>query len=334
MLRPLVPVLMVAAFVAARPAIAAPVEVCAGFLTGSPGSRVGVPITLFDGDGVAGMQIDIRFDPANLAPAGVHLGADTAAAGAWFADSAVRSPGVVTVLLYSNPPRALTPGFKRMVIVDFDVVASVPLSNTPLPLTGCVVGDVNALSLPCTICLQPGVSIAMPRFFLSLAQDDLLFHPSTIVVEQGDWVLWDNIGSTLFHTTTSGIRDPASRMCVADGLWRGELQPDRQFTRQFLEPEGSFLPFFCEPDCAAGQTGTVTVTGPIVLMLSGGPGVSLLTWQGGSGRYLVHRGEEPSFTGTATTTLVPDGGDTGTTLTEPALPVAGGAFFYLVMNKP
>jgi len=69
-------------------------------------------------------------------------------------------------------------------------------------------------------------------------------------------------------------------------------------------------------------------------MLSGGPGASLLTWQGGSGRYVVHRSEEPSFIGTTTTTLAPDGGDTGTTLTEPAVPLAGGALFYLVANKP
>src|SRR2546425_1244639 len=102
MRRPLVPVLMVAAFLAARPAIAAPHQLCAGFLTAPPGTRVGVPITLFDGDGVAGMQVDIQFDPASLAPAGVHLGADTAAAGVWFADSAVRGPGVLTVLLYTN----------------------------------------------------------------------------------------------------------------------------------------------------------------------------------------------------------------------------------------
>ncbi len=53
-------------------------------------------------------------------------------------------------------------------------------------------------------------------------------------------------------------------------------------------------------------------------MISDGTGVSLLTWQGGSGRYLVHRSEEPSFLGTTTTTLVPD----------------GGAFFYLVATKP
>ncbi|HYS04995.1 MAG TPA: hypothetical protein VEW47_07360 [Candidatus Dormibacteraeota bacterium] len=334
MRRPLVPVLMVAALLAASPAIAAPHELCAGFLTAPPGTRVGIPITLFDGDGVAGMQVDIHFDPANLAPAAVHLGADTAAAGVWLVDSALRGPGIMTVLLYTNPPRALTPGFKRMAIVDFDVVAAASLSNMPLPLSGCVLGDVNALSLPCTICLQPGVTLAAPRFFISLAQDDLVFHPSAIVVEQGDWVLWDNVGSSLFHTTTSGTRDPSTRTCTADGLWRGELQPDQQFARQFLEPEGSLLPYFCEPDCAAGQTGTVAVTGPIVLMLSGGPGVSLLTWQGGSGRYLVHRGEEPSFTGTTTTSLVPDGGDTGTTLTEPAVPVAGGIFFYLVANKP
>ncbi len=124
--------------------------------------------------------------------------------------------------------------------------------------------------------------------------------------------------ANLFHTTTSGTRDAATRTCAADGLWRGELQPDRQFTRRFLEPEGSLFPFYCEPDCAAGQTGTVAVTGPIVLMISDGTGVSLLTWQGGSGRYLVHRSEEPSFLGTTTTTLVPD----------------GGAFFYLVANKP
>ncbi len=334
MWRPFVPALVVAAVVAVQPAAAASHQVCIGLLTGSAGTRVGVPVTLDDGDGVAGLQVDVHFDPAALSPAGVRLGADTAAAGVWLADSAVRSPGLLTVLLYTNPPRALTAGFKRMAIVDFDVVVAAPLSSAPLPLTACVLGDVNALSLPCTICLQPGVTIAAPRFALSLAQDDLIFHPASIVVERGDWVLWDNVGSTLFHTTTSGTRDSLTGSCTPDGLWRGELQPDRQFVRQFLEPEGSLLPFFCEPDCAIGQTGTVAVTGPIILMISDRLGVSLLAWQGGSGRYLVHRSEEPSFLGTTTTTLIPDGGDTGLAFTEPALPEVGRAFFYLVTNKP
>ena len=318
----------------AQDAVTASHEICIGLLTGTAGTRVSVPITLDDGNGVAGLQIDIHFDPAALSAAGARLGADTSAAGVWIVDSALRDAGLLTVLLYSNPPRALTAGFKRMAIIDFDVLPGRTMSHATLPLSDCILGDVNALPLPCAVCLQPGATIATPRFEFCTVQDDLLFDPASITVEQGDWVLWENVGSSLFHTTTSGTRDAATRVCTADGAWRGELQPNRQFVRQFPEPGGSVLPYFCEPDCAVGQTGTVAVSDPIVLSVSHLGGLSRLTWSGGVGRYVVHRCEAPSFLGITSISLDPEGGETGLSLTEPAVPALGHSFFYLVTNKP
>ncbi len=328
----LAPILLVP--VAATPALAAgPHEICIALAGGAAGARVGLPIVLDDGGGVAGLQVDVRYDPSLLAPAGVRLGADTLAAGSWTADSQARSPGLLTVIAYSNPPAALAAGYRQVVVALFDVLAASPIKSIPLPLGTCVLGDTNGLGLPCVVCVQPGVDAAAPRFGISLVDDGLLYTPAHIVVETGDWVLWENVGSFLFHTTTSGIRDAGTRSCTADGVWRGELHPGQQFARRFPEPPSSLLPYFCEPDCSIGQTGDVLVTDPIVLTAGDASGTSRLTWRGGSGLYVVSRSDTPAFVGPATRAFAPDGGDAGTSLFEPTLPAPGTALFYLVNNK-
>ncbi len=328
--------LVVLVLAAAAPAAAgaATRSICIGLATGAAGARVDLPITLDDGNGVAGLQIDVRYDAARLAPAGVRLGPDTAATGVWSVDSAARGPGLMTVIAFSNPPAGLSAGFKYVVVVSFDVSPAAAVQDLPLPLGNCVLGDVNGLPIACDVCFQPGVETAAARTAVSIVDDGAAYSPARLVVEQGDWVLWENTGASRRHTTTSGTRDPVSLACAAEGLWRGDLLPGGQFARQFLEPPSSLLPYFCEPDCALGQTGEVLVTGPIHLTVGDVTGPSRLTWQGGSGLYVVFRSDGPAFVGPATRSFTPDGGDAGTSLVDTELPAGGTAFFYLVVNKP
>ena len=167
----------------------------------------------------------------------------------------------------------------------------------------------------------------MPRFALSLVNDGFAFNPAHIVIERGDWVLWEHQGATQSHTTTSGSA------CVADGLWRGVLNPGGSFSRQFFEPAGTHRPCFSEPDCAFGMTGEVEIATDIRLDLSGPAQGTLLSWIGGSGRYRLHRSPAPSFVGNGTTSFAPAGGETGTTFTETESPPAGQSFFYIVVNS-
>src|SRR6266508_2705369 len=72
MRRPSAPMLalaVLAAVVVPKAATAAQ-QICVGLLFGGGGTRVGVPLTLDDGQGVAGIQIDLHFDPAVVTPAG------------------------------------------------------------------------------------------------------------------------------------------------------------------------------------------------------------------------------------------------------------------------
>jgi len=168
---------------------------------------------------------------------------------------------------------------------------------------------------------------ATPRFAVVLVDDGFSFRPGRAVVEQGDWVLWRHVGSSLFHTTTSG---PG---CAPDGVWRGALTPGAQFARVFAEPPPRTLPYFSEPDCSAGMTGDVVVTDDIRLQTGHAPGGVILTWTGGSGLYSVRRSESPAFIGPSVAVFTPNGGDAGTTFGDQAPVIAGQAHFYLVVNK-
>lgn len=304
-----------------------PRSVCIGAVSGSPGAPVTVPLTIDDGDGVAAFQVDVGFDPSLVAPAGARLGPDTPASAGWVIDSEPAGAGRVRVLAYSFPPTPLDPGLRRVALIDFFVQSSAPLVALPSPLSGCVLGDVNGTAIACAICAQPGVDGAAARFAISLVDDGFAFRPARLVVEPGDWALWRHVGSFRFHTATSGAG------CVADGLWRGELQPGGEFARRFAEAPVRTLPYFSEPDCLAGMTGEVVVAGGIVLDLEAFAGGARLSWAGGSGLYAVVRADTPTFAGLPTTTFVPDGGDAGLTLIDPEPSAAGRAHFYLVTNK-
>ncbi len=302
-------------------------EFCIGPAGGIPGSRVNVPVALDDGAGVAAFQVDIRYDTGLLSLVAARLGPDTSASAGWTLDSEPVGPGLVRVLAYTFPPLGLSAGRKNMAVLDFDVTSSMPISGVPFPLSNCVLGDVSGFSIPCGACLQPGVDGAAPRFAIVLVDDGLSFRPARAVVEQGDWVLWRHVGSSRFHTTTSG---PG---CSPDGVWRGELQPGGQFGRLFAEPPPRTLPYFSEPDCLAGMAGDVVVADEIQLEVDGASGGVSLAWTGGSGRYAVQRAETPAFVGPSTAIFTPDGGDAGTTFDDPAPVTAGRAHFYLVVNK-
>jgi plastocyanin len=311
--------------------IAAPSDprvMCIGAVSGAPGTRVSAPVTIEDAAGVAAFQVDIRYDPALLTLVGAHLGADTAAAGGWLVDGQNLAAGAGRVLGYSNPPVGLTQGLRTVAVVDFDVVSPQSIDGVPFPLADCVLGDSHGLPLPCAFCIQPGVDGAVPRFAISLADDGFAFKPATILIESGDWVLWKNIATSRTHTTTSGTG------CLADGRWRGNLPPGRQFARSFPESPGAVLPYFSEPDCLLGMTGEVDVTTDIHLSVDNMIGSALLTWTGGSGLYRVERSDTPGFVGPTVATFTPDGGDAGTSFSDPAPVAAGTVHFYMIVIKP
>ena len=302
-------------------------SICIGAASGNPGARASVPVTLDNGDGVAAYQTDIGYDTGLLSLAGVRLGPDAPASAGWTLDSQQIGPGQVRVLAYTFPPTGLSPGLRTIAFVDFDVRSTLALSGIPFPLTNCILGDAGGTGIPCGACLQPGIDGAVPRFAISLVDDSFVFRPPRLVVEQGDWVLWRHVGSSRFHTTTSGSN------CSADGLWRGELQPGGQFGRLVVEPAGRVLPYFSEPDCLIGMTGEVDVTDDIRLTIVGVSGAAALSWSGGSGPYRVERSDTPSFVGPSTTSFAPAGGDFGTSFADPAPVGAGQAHFYLIVGR-
>jgi len=323
--------LLLVAFVAlgasaAGSAQAAVHEICVESAQGSPGGSAAVPLFLLDGSGVAAFQVDVRFDPSLLAFSGAQLGTDTVAAGGWALDAQVINAGIVRVIAYRLPPAGLGAGIRRVAQLTFNVVAQAAFQGVPLPLAACILGDATGASIPCATCVQPGAEAAVPRFARSLVDDGFAFIPARIVIEQGDWVLWEHHGSSRSHTTTSGTA------CIQDGIWRGVLNPGGRFCRQFFEPDGTRRAYFSEPDCAFGMTGEVEMTGDIQLDLSAPAQATLLSWSGGGGLYRLHRSAAPSFVGHGTVSFAPVGGAAGTTFTDAESPPAGQSFFYIVVN--
>lgn len=300
-------------------------EICIGSGHGDPGARVTIPVTLHDGGGVAGFQVDVHHDPDFFSFAGVRLGSGTLGAGNWSVLSAPQGGGVIRVLGVSGAGVGLGVGLKEMALVDFDVAASSEVRNVPFPLMRCVLSDQLGVAIPCEACVQPGVDAAFPRYAAVVTGDGFSFVPDPAPVESGDWVLWLNVGFTQTHTTTSG--DP----CLPQGLWDGSLFPGERFVRRFSENPGIF-PYHCTPHCAAGHLGRVVVTEPILLAVTESGDAANLSWSGGSGQYRVFRSPNPLFVGTGQVELVPDGGASGTTLTDVPMPGIGEVAFYHVAN--
>lgn len=95
---------------------------------------------------------------------------------------------------------------------------------------------------------------------MGLAQIDTVemvddaFVPADITVQEGDTVLWINMGNNV-HTTTSGTN------CEEDGIWNsGNLNSGEGYGVVFSDA-GDY-PYYCIPHCAIGMTGSVTVEFP------------------------------------------------------------------------
>jgi len=85
------------------------------------------------------------------------------------------------------------------------------------------------------------------------------FAPDAIDVAPGDTIVWQ-YNSGYPHTVTSGVP------CTADGLFHGELQNGGDtFTWDVPADASGNISYFCEPHCAMGMTGVITVVGPAVL---------------------------------------------------------------------
>ncbi len=197
--------------------------------------------------------------------------------------------------------------------------------STPLLLS-----TLLALAAGCgaALAINPGVDIAVPRVLIVTVDSALAFHPNAQTLEQGDYVRWSAMVSSI-HTTTSGSP------CLADGLWSQSLATlGTIFDRQFNDPPAIYR-YFCSPHCGLGMVGSVTVTVPISLTVQDSAGTSMLSWSGGSGLYKVVRSDTRAFTGPNTATFQPDGGGGGTTFTDlfTPVPVAGAATYYLVLNQ-
>lgn len=320
-----------AAFIGVALSGAQPVQqaervVCLGTVSGGAAQRVAVSLGVDDGSSIAGFQIDVSYPPELLSPAGVRLGRDTSGGG-WFLDGYVLSPGLVRILGYSSPPKEVGGGFRIVAQLDLDILSVETLDDMPLPLSGCVLADVESLRVPCVVCVQPGLDAAFPRFAQVIADDSFFFTPGTVVLEEGDWVLWEHAGTLEPHTTTEGAG------CVGGGAWDATLYPGSRFLRRF-ESKPRRFDYFCRPHCGAGEPGVVDVIAPIRLAAGGAPEGPLWVWEGGSGRSRVWRSSAPAFVGVGVRIFTPDGGDGGTSFTDQDRPSAGSAFFYLVTPLP
>jgi plastocyanin len=85
-------------------------------------------------------------------------------------------------------------------------------------------------------------------------QDNTVFTPNTLQIQQGDFVRWEHVGTTFSHTTTNGtgLADPNAGL-----LWDTPLTSGVSFTYQFNDA-GTY-PFFCRPHVGLGMTGEIVV---------------------------------------------------------------------------
>jgi cohesin domain-containing protein len=140
-----------------------PTEVCVGSAVGDPGQRVTVPITLDDGTGVAGFQVDAGFDSALLSVSAARPGADTTAAAGWTIYSAPIASNQLRVLGESSPPAGLGLGPRQVALVDFDIADGSPFGPmSPFALDNCVLSDARGVQISCQVCSDPGSVTVRP----------------------------------------------------------------------------------------------------------------------------------------------------------------------------
>jgi len=99
--------------------------------------------------------------------------------------------------------------------------------------------------------LAIGVS-ATAETYVVLA-NDISFSPPTLEVAPGDSIQWQ-YNSGYPHTVTSGFA------CVANGLFHNELNGSTPtFTWTVPDDASGEIPYFCQPHCAMGMEGAITV---------------------------------------------------------------------------
>jgi hypothetical protein len=114
-----------------------------------------VPITVDDGAGVAGFQIDVSYSGSLLNAAVVRPATDTASG--WFITGAAVEPGKFRILGYSDPPAGFPSGPRQVALLDLDIADSAPVGTlSPFDLGGCVVSNDQGVQVPCNTCPQPG----------------------------------------------------------------------------------------------------------------------------------------------------------------------------------
>lgn len=234
-------------------------EICNGRAIGEPGTRVSVPLTLNEGDGVAGFQVDLNYDPGVLTPAAVMLGADTALPGGWSVVMAPVGPGVLRILGESNPPAGLGPGPKEMALVQFDVAAAAPVGQSLLSETNCVLGDKDGNGILCRPCANPGVVIVrnasafrfrpLPSIVGVDAFDPLPFMTTVEAI--------DSLGNVATGYGRTAMMSLAPGLCPADSLLPATLP----FVSGLGGPDTFRV--FCCPDPVSGF--------PLALMASDPP---------------------------------------------------------------
>jgi hypothetical protein len=197
-------------------------EICNGTGFGEPGTTVQIPLTLNNGDRLAGFQVEILFDPSVLTPVGVSLGAETAAAGGWTVGKSTVGSSVLRVLGASNPPAGLPAGPAEVAIVELNVVAGVPFGLNQLGVQNCILSDRLGLEIPCQLCPEPGRVVVRPASTFSIRPIE-----EPVGVDQFDPLPFlvgvDAINS--FGALATGYNGTAD-MVIPSGLCASDLQPN------------------------------------------------------------------------------------------------------------
>lgn len=109
----------------------------------------------------------------------------------------------------------------------------------------------TAVLICCTCCLVVSAASAQTTHYVS--QVGPTFDPPSVVIATGDIVEWS--WSSGSHTVTSGTS------CVFDGLFTSPLTSGTP-TFSYTFTSAGVFPYFCEPHCQSGMTGSVRVVDP------------------------------------------------------------------------
>jgi TolB protein len=116
---------------------------------GVPGNPVTVPITLDDATDVAGVQLDLVYDPAILTNAAAQKGALIAGDPNWDLAYNVITPGRIRVMAWNKNSQPLGPGGGTIAECTFTVSPSATRGQTsPLDIQNAVLSDKDGATIP------------------------------------------------------------------------------------------------------------------------------------------------------------------------------------------